>query len=102
MMSKVEKQREITKTVVDADFYCDFCGRKGTQDIGFGDKVNWAEKLPHNETTIVEKRTGYTYRDGEGSIKEESFHICTNCWDSILKPWLKSQNVTLTVRDHEF
>lgn len=89
-----EKQREVTVGVI-----CDACRMKGTNKYNapFGSTYETGNV---NKVTI-QYEYGHSYPDGH-STKLEQFHICPDCWRTMVVPLFEMQKfgpLTLTTED---
>jgi hypothetical protein len=79
-----KRQRTISDVVA-----CDMCGRETPYEslhYGRGGGVNWDFGYEYDEIT-VSRETGFAYPEG-GAGKLESFHVCPDCWHSLVE-WIK-------------
>lgn len=85
----------IIQTVEDKTI-CDFCGKEiHTEDSGTSDFNSATLEYTNTKTTKhikISKTDGYKYSDC-GSTTVESVDCCYDCWESKVKPWLKSQGI---------
>lgn len=68
---------------------CDFCGK----DI--------EHKPYHVDEIKIERITGYNYPEGGSGIKLY-VDMCSECFESKLKVWVESQNVSFTEEEWEY
>lgn len=78
---------------------CDLCDRTGKPDIG--ERAKWNDLYYDVERTTVSSESGFRYPEG-GSTGTEKFHVCPDCWDSKLKPWMASQNAIPTLSEYDY
>jgi hypothetical protein len=74
---------------------CDLCG-----SLSNGDE-NWAKGNYHHATSMVQIEERESYPDG-GHLKETVFHICDQCFNKKLIPWLESQGAKPTIAESDW
>ena len=78
---------------------CDLCDRTGKPAID--NEADWSDLHCEIEITSLSYESGCHYPEG-GSTETEKFHVCPECWNSKLKPWMASQNAIPTLSQSEY
>jgi hypothetical protein len=80
-----------------ADITCDLCSRGGGGRQMHNQSISWSDKtdLFDIDLTTIRREEGKSYPEG-GSTEVMEFHICPDCWDVKLVPWLTSQSAKPT------
>ena len=80
-----------------ASVVCDLCHKeypKASDGLTDG-QVDWNNNCQGNVLkTCVSRSKGYSYAYGSGEVKTSSYHICPECFDLKLVPWLMAQGVS--------
>lgn len=71
---------------------CDLCGQVSNE------AGSWSQGLYETDEITVSRRHGEQYPEG-GSVKEESYHVCPNCWENKLKPFFAKFGADPTIED---
>jgi hypothetical protein len=88
-MTKVMKTVEVPATqreVLD-HYQCDLCSKTTTRS-GIG--PDWSDKKFWSDDIVVERTYGHTYPEGNATHIER-VHICGECWEDKLVPWVEGQ-----------
>lgn len=77
---------------------CDLCGKVFPMADTDSDGINWEH--PHGDVakTGVYFAKGYSYPEGT-NIEYRDYHVCPECFEKKLEPWLKEQGATFTARE---
>lgn len=91
---EVVKPAVPAKTVIEEDYVlCDVC-RQSKGNSGYENEIRWGEKTYDINRTTVCYENGSSFPEG-GYKTREIYHICPDCWESVLKPFLASKGATV-------
>ena len=81
---------------------CDLCN-KVAPDPNDYDGPNWCKEYPYydKEYVTIEYKHGSRYPEGT-NFEIWKYHICPDCFQNKLMPWMKSQNADFTLEDLNF
>lgn len=82
---------------------CDICNSEG-YPMACGE-VDWKQQIkpvsPYLvQTTTVQLKRGSHYPEGR-DIEIETYHICHNCWEFVLSPFLEEKGALPTITKQE-
>ncbi len=83
---------------VTASITCDLCGKVYPRAREDCDSIDWATSYGDALKTGVFLATGYGYGDC-GNINSRVYHVCPECFEKKLEPWLKEQGATFTTKE---
>lgn len=78
---------------------CDLCGAKGKE--GFWGQNKWTNGDYDIDETTVAFKSGSAYPEG-GSYKSWSVDICSNCFNTKLRPWLEQQGAKFDMEESDW
>lgn len=98
------KQETVEKEIIDS-VECDLCHKefKNAHANSFDGEVEW-EWLPdvsNTTVTAISRKTGFSYPEG-GHTERSTWHICPECFDMKLVPWLKQQGAEPTKTESDY
>jgi len=74
-------------------FFCDFCGADSTKTAAFRDGDKDGATLRHSHKEVF---------PGTGSVSREVVDCCTDCWKTVVKPWLAEKNITPRIEEFDW
>lgn len=77
---------------------CDICGVDGKYRH---EGAQWEKESYQTNETIILWKKGSNYPEG-GSGDAYNIHICPNCFEKKLMPWLRDQGVNLKSEEWEY
>lgn len=100
-MKTIEIPAEPAKQKTIEDYTeCDMC-KKARGGPGALSGTDWGGDNFDIKTTEINYTTGYSCPDG-GSKTDVNFHICSECFDTKLKPWLISQGCEPIIQERDW
>lgn len=75
---------------------CDLCGKEGKSDRLHG--ADWSKNTYDKSETVIYHEAGEVYPEG-GELNLEIVHICPECFEQKLIPWIKSQGGEPTTKE---
>jgi hypothetical protein len=77
---------------------CDLCGKVFSMADTDSDGINWEHLHDNVAKTGVFIGRGFNCPEST-NIEFRDYHVCPECFENKLEPWLKAQGATFTARE---
>jgi hypothetical protein len=85
---------------VDCGVVCDLCKKEFKHAAIDGSSIDWLGNRGYGDVhiTTIEIATGYSWPEAYDR-KFRAYHICPECFEKVLEPWIKAQGADSTLRE---